>query len=58
MGQEAMAHRAGLHRTYITSLERGMRNPSLETMAKIAWALQCDLGDLVGGLQDLDGRVG
>jgi transcriptional regulator with XRE-family HTH domain len=58
LGQEAMALEAGLHRTYITSLERGQRNPSLETLCKVATAIQMDLGTLVAGLQAVDGRSG
>jgi transcriptional regulator with XRE-family HTH domain len=58
LGQEAMALEAGLHRTYITSLERGQRNPSLETLCKVASAIQIDVGSLVAGLQTVDGRSG
>jgi transcriptional regulator with XRE-family HTH domain len=58
LGQEAMALEAGLHRTYITSLERGMRNPSLETLARVATALEVDLSVLVEGLQAVEGRSG
>lgn len=56
IGQERAALDAGLHRTYWTSLERGQRNPSLETLCKIASALGCDVGDLVAGLQHERGR--
>jgi transcriptional regulator with XRE-family HTH domain len=56
LAQERAAHDAGLHRTYWTSLERGQRNPSLETLCKIATALDCDVGDLVAGLQAEQGR--
>lgn len=58
LGQEAMALEAGLHRTYVTSLERGQRNPSLETLCKVASALRTDVGTLVAGLQAVDGRSG
>ncbi len=37
--QEELAHQAGLHRTYISLLERGLRNPSLTVMDSLA-ALQ------------------
>jgi len=37
--QEQTAFSAGLDRTYISGLERGVRNPSLQTMQKLAVAL-------------------
>jgi transcriptional regulator with XRE-family HTH domain len=57
VGQERLALDAGLHRTYLTTVERGMRNPSLETLCRIAVALGCDVADLVGGLQAEQGRI-
>ena len=40
ISQEELAARAGLHRTYVSDLERGARNPSLESVAKLAEALE------------------
>ena len=54
--QEAFAEKAGIHRTYVASLEAGMRNPSLDLMARLAKALKIDLADLTQGLQDKKGR--
>jgi transcriptional regulator with XRE-family HTH domain len=56
LSQEALALRADIHRTYVASLESGQRNPSLDLMARLARALEVDLGTLVRGLQDFDGR--
>jgi transcriptional regulator with XRE-family HTH domain len=56
LSQEALAHRAGLQRAYIGQLETGMRSPGLETLAKLARALELDAADLVRGLQKLKGR--
>ena len=44
--QEELAERSGLHRTYISDLERGARNVSLETIGKIAQALGVPISDL------------
>ena len=56
LSQEALAHEAQINRTYIAALETGRRNSSLDLMGRLARALQCDLADLVHGLQDLPGR--
>ena len=56
--QEALAHRAGVHRSYVGSLETGGRNPSLETIARLAAALEVDIAELVAGLQAVRGRRG
>ncbi|MDD9981137.1 MAG: helix-turn-helix transcriptional regulator [Gammaproteobacteria bacterium] len=39
ISQEELADRAGLHRTYISSIERARRNVSLENIFLIAHAL-------------------
>jgi transcriptional regulator with XRE-family HTH domain len=49
LSQGALAHPAGINRTYIASSEAGQRNPSLELMAWLALALKVDLGDLLSG---------
>ena len=37
--QEVFAEKANLHRTYISGIERGIRNPTLTIIFKIADAL-------------------
>ncbi len=39
ISQEELAGRAGLHRTYVSDIERGARNVSLESIEKLARAL-------------------
>ena len=46
ISQEELAHRAGLHRTYVSDLERGRRNPSVESIEKLAHALQIPFSKL------------
>jgi len=40
ISQEELAARAGLHRTYVSELERGERNPSITSIEKLARALE------------------
>ena len=58
MTQQQLGERAGLHLSYIGSLETGNRNPSLDTIARLASALNCDACDLVRGVQEIPGRKG
>ncbi len=44
--QEQLAERADLHRTYVSDVERGARNLSLESMTRIAQALRISVADL------------
>lgn len=46
MTQEKLALEADLNRAYIGYIERGERNPSTETVAKIAKVLKISLNEL------------
>ncbi len=45
--QEALADEAGLDRTYISGIERVVRNPTVMVIERIGSALGCHLGDLL-----------
>lgn len=46
LSQESLAERAELHRTYVTDVERGARNLSLESISRLARALEVSIGAL------------
>lgn len=48
--QMALADAAGLHFTYVSSVERGERNISLTNIVRLAKALGSDPGTLIRGL--------
>lgn len=47
ISQEELAYRCGLHRTYISDVERGNRNISIDNIEKIANALSVRPADLL-----------
>ncbi len=47
ISQEKLAELAGLHRTYISSVERGERNVSLSTIHRLAAALNVRMAELM-----------
>jgi transcriptional regulator with XRE-family HTH domain len=48
--QEQLAERADLHWTYISGIERGIRNVSILNLCEIARALRVRVRDLVSDL--------
>src|SRR5882757_7991793 len=46
ISQEDLADRAGLHRTYVSDVERGARNISLESIDRLAGALKLSVSTL------------
>lgn len=47
LSQEELAHKAGIHRTYVGSVERAERNISIDNICRLAWALGVDVRELV-----------
>jgi transcriptional regulator with XRE-family HTH domain len=46
ISQEQLAEKLNIHRTYMSFLERGLRNPSLLMLFKISRALRVNLSEL------------
>ncbi len=47
LSQEELADIAGLHRTYVGSVERSERNVSIDNMERLATALEVDITELL-----------
>lgn len=54
LSQEDFAEVAGLHRTYVSQLERGIKSPSVRVLAKMAGALGCEAWEI---LREASGHV-
>ena len=44
--QEELAEKAEVHRTYLADIERGTRNPSIESIRRVAYALRIPTSEL------------
>jgi transcriptional regulator with XRE-family HTH domain len=49
--QEQLAERADLDQTYISGIERGLRNPGIKNVARLAKALEVPTAILVEGVE-------
>ncbi|MCB1483338.1 MAG: helix-turn-helix transcriptional regulator [Hyphomicrobiaceae bacterium] len=47
LSQEELAHRADIDRTYISSLERGVYNASIDVVGRLAKALEIEASELL-----------
>ena len=52
LSQEALAAKAGVHRTYVGMIERGERSPSCDIAYKLAKALGVPLAQLVNEVEE------
>ncbi len=50
LSQDELAFRASVHRTEISQLERGLRHARVDTVAKLAGAMEIDPGRLFKGI--------
>ena len=51
LSQEALADKADLDITYISGIERGVRNPSILSLVSLAKGLKATVSKLVEGLE-------
>jgi transcriptional regulator with XRE-family HTH domain len=51
MTQEQLAFKSEVHSTYISQLESGQRNPTLDIVVALAAALKVSTADLMEGVQ-------
>jgi len=58
LSQEALAHEAGVHPTYVSMVERGQRRPTIEVGDLLARALGTTLSELVREAESRIGRGG
>jgi transcriptional regulator with XRE-family HTH domain len=57
LSQESLAERSGLHRTQISLVETGRRQPRIETVVRLAGALEVSTESLFEGIR-WDPRAG
>lgn len=57
VSQEALAFTSEIHRTYISELERGIKNPSMTTLQKLAVALDTTKTALVRETERREGKA-
>lgn len=48
ISQEELAHRSGIDRSYMSSIERGQQNPGIASVLRIAKALEMSASKLLG----------
>ncbi len=51
ISQEELADRAGIHRTYVSQIERGLKSPTIVMLLKLAKALDTPASKIVRHLE-------
>ena len=51
LSQEELASRSGLHRTFISQLERGLKSPTIDTLFSICAVLDVSASELIRAVE-------
>lgn len=54
LSQEDLATLAGVNRTFVSQIERQQKNVSIDSLRRLANALQCEVHQLLGGRAQVD----
>ncbi len=57
VSQEALGHESGLHRNYVSGIERGERNPTYNSLIRLAQALGVRVSELIALAEKLDAGI-
>ena len=52
VSQEELAYRANLDRTFVSRVERGLRQPTIKSLLQIAQALEISASELLGKIEE------
>ena len=52
LSQEKLAERVGIHRTYVSQLERGLKVPTMDVFLKICGALEIRASEFIWHLEE------
>lgn len=58
LSQEALAEKIGIHRTYMSDLERGIRNPTIKVFCAIARALDVKGSAILAAAENIMAQEG
>jgi len=52
ISQEELADRAGIHRTYVSQIERGLKSPTLSVLFQISKSLNTTASNLIAEVEE------
>lgn len=57
LSQEKLAEKAGVHRTYISQLERGIKSPTIPILFKLAQGLNKKPSDMILLIEEINDGI-